>query len=211
MKDIVIIGAGGFAKEVAWLIEDLNTNKQEWNLLGFIDDNVDLQGKEINGYKVIGNIESFQKMSSEIYSIVAVGNGEIRRKIVEKLKNKKFVTLIHPDVKISKFSEIGEGSIIFSGGIVSVNTKIGKHCIMNFNTIVGHDCMINDYVTMLTDVKISGNIKIESNVTVGTGASLIQNIKIGENSVIGMGSAVLQNVKANCTALGVPAKIYKNM
>ena len=82
---------------------------------------------------------------------------------------------------------------------------------MNFNTIVGHDCIINDYVTMLTDVKISGNIKIESNVTVGTGASLIQNIKIGENSVIGMGSAVLQNVKANCTALGVPAKIYKNM
>lgn len=211
MKDIVIIGAGGFAREVAWLIEDINKKEQKWNLLGFIDDNLELQGKKINGYKVIGTIEDYQKMSNEIYSVIAIGNGEIRKKIVEKLKNKKFATLVHPDVKISKFSELGDGSLIFLNGIISVNTKIGKHCIMNFNSIVGHDCIIEDYVTILTDVKISGNVRLEENVTIGTGASLIQNIKVGKNSVVGIGSAVLQNIKENCTALGVPAKIYKNI
>lgn len=211
MKDIVIIGAGGFGKEVAWLIEEINLEGKRWNLLGFIDDTLELQNKVINGYRVLGTIEEYKNMSEEIYAIIGIGSGETRKKIAERLSNKKFATLIHPNVKISKFSTVGIGSIIFSGGIVSVDSELGEHCVMNFNSIIGHDCKIGNFVTILTDVKISGNVKIEENVTIGTGASLIQNIKIGKNSMIGIGTAVIQNIKENCTALGVPAKIYKNI
>lgn len=197
MKDIVIIGAGGFAREVAWLIEDINKKEQQWNLLGFIDDNLELQGKEINGYKVIGTIEDYQKMSNEIYSVIAIGTGSIRKLIVEKLKNRRFATLIHPTVLYSKQIKIEEGSIICAGNILTVNITIGKHVILNLTNTIGHDTNINDFVTVLPGCNISGEVSIEEGSIIGTGVKIRDEIKIGKNCIVGMGSIVTKDIEAN--------------
>ena len=127
MKDIVIIGAGGFGREVAWLIEDINKENKEWNFLGFVDDNEEIQGKEINGYKVVGNIEWLK--NQELYVVNAIGDPIIKKKVMERLQGSKnkYPVLIHPSVIYSDKVTFGEGSIICAGNIITVNIEIGKH------------------------------------------------------------------------------------
>lgn len=209
MKDVVIIGAGGFAREVAWLIEEINKKNEQWNILGFIDDNVENIGKNLNGYKIIGNTDYLNEMNKNIYAVIAIGNGKIRKKVVEKLKKRKFGTLIHPNVSISNSISIGEGSIICSGNILTVNINIGKHVIINLDCTIGHDAVIENFSTFLPGTNLSGETIIEECSTLGTGSTVIQGIKIGKNVMVGAGAVVIRDITDNSTAVGNPARIIK--
>ena len=123
MKDIVIIGAGGMGRETAWLIEQINQVEEKWNILGYLDDNENVLGKILNGYKVLGKIEILDNLPSETNVVIAIGNGKIREKIIERLGEREYPILIHPNVNIAKSSEIGEGTIICSGALISIETK----------------------------------------------------------------------------------------
>ena len=209
MKDIVIIGAGGFGREVAWLIEDINNAKPEWNILGFVDDTEFLQGKRINEYEVIGDIDWI--INQEINVVVAIGDPVGKKKVIERMKESRnrYPVLIHPSVVYSKSVNFGEGTIICAGNIVTVNIEIGKHVIVNLDCTIGHDANIGDYSTILPSVNISGFVKIEECVSIGTGSAIIQGVNIGENTIVGAGAVVVKNLPANCTAVGSPAKPIK--
>lgn len=209
MKDIVIIGAGGFGREVAWLIEDINQNAQQWNIVGFVDDNEKLQGQEYNGYKVVGNTDWLTEQ--EYYVINAIADPFIKKIIMIKLKESQniYPTIIHPSVIFSKSTSIGKGTIICAGSVLTVNSKVGNHVSINPNVTVGHDTKIEDYSSILPGANISGNIVLESGVLIGAGAVVIQNLTVGENSIIGAGAVVVGNIESNCTAVGVPAKSIK--
>ena len=209
MKDIVIIGAGGFGRETAWLIEDINNKKPEWNIVGFVDDNASIQGSKINGYEVVGDINWLKEQ--ELYVVSAIGDPIIKKKVIDRLEgsNNKYPVLIHPSVIYSDRVTIGEGSIICAGNIITVNIEIGKHVIVNLDCTIGHDAIIGDYSTILPSVNISGFVKIEESVSVGTGSAIIQGVNIGKNTVIGAGSVVTKDLPPNCTAVGVPTKPIK--
>ncbi|WP_339068112.1 acetyltransferase [Fusobacterium animalis] len=209
MKKIVIIGASGFATEVAWLIEEINTYKLEWEILGFVDDNFQKLPEYINGYKVLGDINYINQLSDEVFLIVGIGNGKIREKIVKNIKNRKFAILIHPNVKISSTNKIEEGTIICSGSILTVNIHIKKHCIINLDCTIGHATILEEYITVLPSVNVSGNVKIKKYTTLGTGTKIIQGITIGENVMVGAGTVIIKNVIDNCTVVGNPGKIIK--
>ncbi len=206
MKDIVIIGAGGFGREVAWLIEDINTQKQTWNIVGFIDEDETLLGKKINGYKVVGNLDWLVKQN--IHACIAIGNPKIKEKIVNKLKSSKVIypNLIHPSVIKSKYIDYGEGCVICAGCILTVNIKLGNHIIINLDTTVGHDAIIKDYTTILPSVNISGFVKLEKSIIVGTGTQIIEGIQVAENAIIGASASVVRNIVESGTYVGVPAK-----
>lgn len=210
MKDIVIIGAGGFGREVAWLIEDINKTKPEWKIRGFVDENADLKGNFINGYLVLGDLEWLK--SKEIYSVCAVGNPKTKKNIINRLVDSrvKYPILIHPSVIKSDMTEIGEGSIICAGNILTVNIEVGKHVIINLDCTVGHDVQIGDYSTVLPSVNISGCVALKECVSIGTGSAIIQGVEIAENTIIGAGSIVIKDLPANCIAVGVPAKPIKS-
>jgi sugar O-acyltransferase (sialic acid O-acetyltransferase NeuD family) len=211
MKDIVIIGAGGFGREVAWLIEEINKHSLEWRLLGFIDDNLSMQNKMLNDVQVLGGLD-WLKGKEDVYYICAIGNPKVKRKVVEKCMEYNTIptTLIHPSVRISKYNTIGSGCIICSGNIITVNTVIGNHVIINLDSTIGHDAGIGDYCTILPSVNISGNVIIEEETEIGTGTAIIQGIRIGKGVVIGAGAVVVRDLPDNCTAVGVPAKIIKS-
>jgi len=206
MKDIVIIGAGGFGREVAWLIEDINKEKLEWDIVGFVDDNKAIQGFEINGYKVVGDIDWLK--GQELYVANAIGDPVIKKRVTERLRESinKYPVLIHPSVISSDKVSFGEGSIICAGNIITVNIEIGNHVIINLDCTIGHDAIIGDYSTVLPGVNVSGFVKMEECVSVGTGSTIIQGITIGKNTVIGAGAIVVKDLPANCTAVGSPAK-----
>ncbi|MBP1924268.1 sugar O-acyltransferase (sialic acid O-acetyltransferase NeuD family) [Sedimentibacter acidaminivorans] len=209
MKDIVIIGAGGFGREVAWLIEDVNKVNKEWNVVGFVDDNQSIQGNKVNGYKVVGDINWLKEQ--ELYVVNAIGDPIIKKNIIEKLDGSKnqYPLLIHPSVIYSESVNFGEGSIICAGNIITVNIEIGKHVIVNLDCTIGHDANIGDYSTVLPSVNISGFVKTEECVSVGTGSAIIQGVNIGRNTVVGAGAVVVKDLPANCTAVGSPAKPIK--
>jgi len=212
MKDIVIIGASGFGSEVAWLIERINNVNKTWNILGFVDDNLGICGKDINGYKVLGSVDSIKEYQ-DVYYVVAIGNALIREKVVNRVLSinpkSKFATLIDPSVISSKTNTFGEGSIICANTIITVNVDIGKHTIINLSCTVGHSAKIGSFVTLYPTVNVSGNVVIEDECEIGTGAQVIQGIKISNYSTIGAGAVVINDISSNCVAVGCPAKPIK--
>lgn len=211
MKNLIIIGAGGFAREVSWLVDDINDAEEKWNLIGFIDDNTDVYGKKLNGYDVLGGLD-YLKCKSEIYYVCAIANVKARKEVVERCDELGFkaATLIHPSVISSKkYNEIGKGCIICANSIITVNVKLGNHVIVNLDCTIGHDVIIEDFVTIYPSVNVSGNCTIGELVELGTGAKIIQGKSIGNNTKIGAGSVVIKDIEADCTAVGSPAKVIK--
>lgn len=211
MKNIVIIGAGGVGREVSLIIQQINELEQTWNLLGFIDDNTDNWGKVINGYSVIGGIDSLEFLSNDTYIVIAIANYEVKKNIVNKINNKfKFATIVHPKVWIHDYMTVGEGTIIYEGAILTANIEIGNHVIISPKCGVGHDSIIKDYVSLLWNVNVSGNDLIEEGVMMGSGSTVIQGKKIGKGSIIGAGAVVVNDIESFSTAVGVPAKVIKS-
>ena len=212
MKDILIIGAGDFGKEVAWLLEDINKVKPTYNVLGFLDDNENKIGKIINGLTCLGSIDQvfvFNK-KAPVCSVIAMQDGSIRKRIVEKLTGfDEWETLIHPSVNMSGTSEVGKGCIICAGSNISVNTIIGNHCIFNISVTMGHDCVLEDYVSIMSGASICGHVTIGKGAYLSVNCSVMPGKKIGCNARVGAGSVVLRNVKDNVTVMGVPAKVLK--
>ncbi|MFC3904140.1 acetyltransferase [Clostridium disporicum] len=210
MKNIVIIGAGGVGRETSLIIQQINELEPTWNLIGFIDDNKDNWGKVINGYSVIGGIDSLEFLTPDTYVLIAIANYEVKKKIVNKINNKlKFATIIHPKVWVHDYMTIGEGTIIYEGAILTSNIEIGNHVIISPKCGVGHDSIIKDYVSLLWNVNVSGNDIIEEGVMMGSGSTVIQGKKIGKGSNIGAGAVVIEDVDSFSTAIGVPAKVIK--
>lgn len=212
MKDLIIIGASGFGREVAWLVERINSKKKTWNLLGYIDDSEEMQNKTINSYPVIGTIDDVYKFP-DTYFVVAIGSASTREMVVDRISaqvpNIKFGILIDPSVEMSDSVIIGEGSIVCAHTIITVNITIGKHVIVNLDCTIGHDAVLNDFVTVYPGVNISGDTDIGYASELGTGMQIIQGKKIGERSIVGAGAVVIRDIPEKCTAVGSPAKPIK--
>ena len=210
MKNIVIVGAGGVGRETSLIIQQINELKSTWNLIGFIDDDVNSWGNVINGYPVIGGMDSLEKLSLDTYVVVAIANYKVKKKIVNKINNKfKFATIIDPRVWIHDYITIGEGTIIYEGVILTANIEVGNHVIVSPKCGIGHDSIIKDYVSLLWNVNISGNDIIEEGVMMGSASTVIQGKRIGKGSTVGAGAVVIDNIDSYSTVVGVPAKVIK--
>lgn len=212
MKELYIIGAGGFGREVAWVVERINEKDPTWDLKGFIDDNASLWGKILDDYPVIGGCDYLRALDHDIWVLCAVGSSKTRKKITDGLaeyQHIRFATVIDPSVQMSKRVQIDEGTIICAGNIITVDIIIGKHVIINLDCTIGHDSILGDYVTLYPSVNVSGCSTIGSETELGTGMQTIQGITIGSQTIIGAGSVVIREIPNQCVAVGCPAKPIK--
>ena len=208
MKKILIFGAGGFGREVQWLIERINQKKPTWEIEGYLDDGVKPQ-TEINGYKVLGGMEKLKEYGDTAAVVVAVGSAKTREKIVTAIKrigDFQFPNLIDPDVQLSQFVSLGQGNIICAGNILTVNVCLQDFVILNLSCTVGHDAHLESFVTVYPGVNISGNVRIGERAELGTGSQIIQGITIGQYTIFGAGAALVRHLHSPCVAGGVPAK-----
>lgn len=212
MKDIAIFGVGGFGREVLTLIQDINQYEKRWNIIGFFDD-AHNRGEIINGFPVLGKLSDLNNWESELAIVVAIGNPTIKQKIVNKIDNSNitFPTLIHPSVIIGdkEFVKIGKGCIICAANILTTNIEVQDFVILNLTCTVGHDTIIGEYSAFMPSCNISGEVNIGNGVYCGTGVKIINQVSIGDNSIIGAGAVVTSNQPANCTIVGIPAKVIK--
>ncbi len=207
LKDLYIIGSGGFGREVAWLVERINENRKEWNIKGFIDDDVKTHGAEIDNYPVLGDCEYLlgRSKNPNVYAVCAVGSAIVRKKIINKLDcNVRFATVIDPSVILSRRVTIGDGTIICAGNIITVDVSIGKHVILNLDCTVGHDVVLNDFITVYPSVNISGNVTIGECSEIGTGTQIIQGKKICDEVIVGAGAVVVKDIEEAGVYTGIP-------
>ena len=208
MRKIIIYGAGGFGREIAFMIQQINKVNHQWDLVGFCDDGK-AKGDLIDGVLVIGGANELMHYQESLAIVIAVADPMIRQKIRDRLQNKflTFPTLIHPSVFVDEsVHKISEGAIITAGVILTTNILIGSFAIINLNCTIGHDVVIGNFSSLMPSVNISGNVRIGSGVFIGVAATILQNLSIGDGAVIGAGSVVTDSIGANKKAWGVPAR-----
>ena len=211
MDKVLIVGAGGFGREVLEIFKTQNKQKKQWEILGFIDDSKEKWNQIVNGFPVLGGLDWLIENKADVCCVCAIGDPIIKKKVVDKLESHgvNFCNAIDPSVIMSEFIELGKDVIICAGCILTVNIKIGNHVIININSTVGHDAVIEDYCSLMPTVKINGNNHLHVGVYVGTGATFIHQVSVGAWSTIGAGSVVIKDIPSDVVALGVPAKVIK--
>jgi sugar O-acyltransferase (sialic acid O-acetyltransferase NeuD family) len=214
LKSVVLFGAGGFGREVMEILKTRNKISEQWDILGFIDENPEIHGTVINGFPVIGGPEWLIKNNSdELLCSVTIGDCKARQKVVAELNSigTNFCNIIHPSVIMSDSVKIGQGVIICAGTILTVNIEIGDHVQINPNSTIFHDVVIGDYCTLTSTVKLTGNTSLGKGVYMGTGASVIPGHSVGSWSIIGAGAIVIKDIPEGVTAAGIPAKVLRKL
>lgn len=209
MKDLVIFGAGGFGRETALMIKQINASEKQWNILGFCDDHL-AKGSVVDGLPLLGGAAELNSVSKQTAVAFAVANPAIRRKLRGEMTNSHlyFPVFIHPSVNQGEISanSIAEGTIITAGNILTTNVHIGSFVIINLACTIGHDVVIGDFTSIMPGCSLSGFIEIGEDVLVGSGARILPGIKVGPRSSIGAGAVVTKAVETGSTVVGVPAK-----
>lgn len=208
-KPLIIICAGGLAREIIWLARET----QEWDPVGFLVDSQYLNEKMLCDVPFLGGIQEWPKFSNASF-VVAIGAPRHRKAIVDRmlaLGAPDFATLIHPSVQKSSYVSFGPGTMITAGCVLTTQIEVGCHTLINLACTVGHDVRIGDYCTLSPRVAVSGNITLEQGVEIGTGATLIEKLNVGTGSLIGAGSVVTKSISENVLAVGVPARQIKQL
>lgn len=205
MKDLMLVGNGGFSREVRWIIERINQISPTWNIIGVVDANT-------QPAEVIGDEYFLTDYNSELDVGIAIGNSFARRKLYELYKDNPYLhfpNIIDPSVLMSPKVSLGKGNIICANTVLTVDIELGNFNIINLDCTIGHDAVLKDFVTINPSVNVSGNVFVDSCVNIGTGSQIIQGKKIGMGTTIGAGAVVANDLPQKCTAVGVPAKPIK--
>lgn len=193
-QGITLYGAGGHCKVVIDILESLELHPSRVH-----DDNP-------KGPLFMGLPSSLPSGDYE-EAIITIGNCQIRKKIVDKINVEHYITAIHPSAIVSKYSMLGEGTVVMQGAIIQAGSSIGRHCIINTNSSVDHDCKVADFVHIASGATVCGEVEIGECSWVGAGAVIKQQIKIGRNCMIGAGAVIIRDVPDNAVVVGNPGRI----
>ena len=214
-NEIIIFGAGGVGCEVAWLLESCSQAGKKYSVVCYIDDNLNLQGGLTMDIPVVSLKEAAERFPNARV-VPAVACPQERREIIRRLETIgfHFETIIHPNVEMSKWVDIGEGAVICAGNILTTNIRIHRHVQINPACTIGHDSILGEFTTTAPGVHISGCVHLGKRVFVGAGAVIINGTQdkpliIGDDAMIGAGATVISDVPDRATVVGVPARVVK--
>lgn len=205
MRDLLIIGAGGYGREVCQVVEDLDP---AWKVLGFLDDREELHGGMVRELPVLGGIDAVTEHPAAAVA-VAVGSPAGRRAVAERLAglpDERLPVLVHPRAWIGNRVEVGAGTVVLAGAAVSTDIAIGRFACLNKNCIVGHDAVLGDFTTISPGASISGFVTLGEGCDIGANSVVVQGRTVGAGTIVGAGAVVTADLPAGVTAVGVPAR-----
>ncbi|MFT4555059.1 MAG: sugar O-acyltransferase (sialic acid O-acetyltransferase NeuD family) [Planctomycetaceae bacterium] len=207
-KRLLIIGAGGFGREVLQWAQDIQSQRDvDWEFGGFLDANSQAFANFDIDYPVLGSPDNWQPTSNDRF-ICAIGDPTIRLRICRELQKRgaEFVSLIHPSAIVGSRCQIGIGTIVCPGVTVTVDVTIGEFVLLNVRSCVGHDARVGDGCTVNDFCDITGNAKLGEGVFLGSHSSVTPSAKVGDFARVGAGSVVVRPVRAHTTVMGPTAK-----
>ena len=209
-EKLLLFPFGGNAKEALISIFAINSVRPEWDIVGFLDDDHSVHGKNYCGIKVLGGRELLGLYDSAyVLAVPGSPKGYLRRKAIIDgllLDQSRFATIMHPSVVRAPDAIIGYNTLLMSNVVVSCGSRIGNHCIVLPNTVLAHDSSIRDYSCIGSNVSISGSVGIGSECYIGSGVKIRENILVGERSLIGLGANVVSDIEKETVAIGNPAR-----
>ena len=208
MKQLIIIGAGGYGREAFTQAKQSIGYGKEFIIKGYLDSHVGALD-DFDGYPpVLGSIEDYTIVESDVF-ICAIGKVSIRRKTVKEILEKggEFINLIHQSCTIGDNVTLGRGIFMSYDVIVSNDTKIEDYALINSRAIIGHDCRIGAYSLVGVSSFLAGSVTTMEDVTVHPNASIMQGITLYDGAKVGLGSVVVKDVKEDTTVFGNPAKV----
>ena len=213
MDKIILVGAGGHAKSVVDTLDKLG----QFEIVGFVDQGE--KGKIVyREYKIIGNDEDLAALyqSGIKYAFICVGfmgKSFVRNRLYGELKRigYKLPVIVDKTAIIAPDVQIGEGTYIGKSAVLNSAAHIGRMCIVNTSAIVEHETIVGDFSHIAVGAVLCGRAEIAENVLVGANSTVIQNIQVGMESIVGAGSVVIKDIPSGCTAVGIPAKILRDI
>lgn len=210
-KRVVVIGAGGFAREVKWLIHEIDRVSPGWNFVGFVVSDLSIVGERDSRSEILGDY-SWLRANRGRYDALALGVGTpgARLKIAGDLESEfaddMWPSLIHPTARLDNTSaQIGHGVLICAGVLGTVNLKLRAFSMVNLGCTLGHEVEIGRGCVLNPGVNVSGGVIFEDGVLAGTGSKILQYLRVGKGATVGAGSVVTRNVPEGVTVMGIPA------
>ncbi|WP_339651660.1 acetyltransferase [Halopseudomonas pelagia] len=203
MRRLAIVGASGHGKVVADCAEVCG-----WDEVVFFDDAWPARAA-LAHWSVEGNAEVLLSRLDEFQGVVvAIGNNAIRRDKCMLLvqAGASLVNIVHPSATISRYAQMGNGTVVFAGAVVNMDAQLGMGCIVNTGACIDHDCLLGDFVHVSPNAALAGGVTVGDLSWIGMGAVARPLVHIGREALIGAGAAVVSDVPENATVVGVPAK-----
>lgn len=211
MKDIVIIGAGGFGRETIDTIKAINADTLTWRILGVVDDApspINIARLEALGLRHLGGLEALPAHSSVA---ICVGDPATRERVADALADRDiaFPTLIHPSSTIGSSFVHGDGLIALAGVSIGANVTVGDHVHLNAHAVIGHDVLVEDVVSVNPNATVSGECHVRRAALLGASSTVLQQLTIGQRVTVGAGACVVRDVPDEQVVVGIPAQPLK--
>ena len=207
MKDLIIIGAGGFGREMFAAARESVGYGESFRIKGFLDGNPDAL-KGFAGYPdIIGAPETYEISENDVF-ISALGSIAARRRCVAMVEERggRFIPIVHRSASLGPNVSVGDGSFIAHNAVLTADVAIGRHSCVFHGTVIGHDSSLADFTHVYSLVSVGGGVCIEEGACVFPGVRIVPRVKIGAGATVGIGSAVLGDVAPGTPVFGVPAK-----
>ena len=212
MKQLLLFGAGGHAREVLATVSAINEVQPRYQILGFVDDRLNGRGESRYGFPMLGRLEDLVPESlPEAEVIVGSGSPASRGRIAARLEEAGLQSplLIHPRAVLGPVVTFSRGTLVAPMALLTTNIKVGKHVIINSSATVSHDGCLADFVTIGPGSRIAGGVTLEEGADIGIGATILPGVTVGAWSIVGGGAVVHRDVPENSTVVGVPARVIK--
>ena len=206
MKNLIIIGAGGFGRELFSAAREAVGFGEQFRVKGFLDANPAALDR-FSGYpSIIGSPEDYAPQPGDAF-IAALGNIASRRHCAELLESRggEFISVIHRSASLGQNVTVGAGSFIAHNVVLTVDIAVGRHVDIFHGTEIGHDSSVGDFAHVYALCSIGGAVKIGCGAAVYPGSRIVPCRTVGDGAVVGIGSVVLLNVKPGTTVFGNPA------
>jgi UDP-perosamine 4-acetyltransferase len=206
---VIGIGAGGHAKVVLEALRAIG----KWDVVGLLDADEALWGKEILGVPVLGGDAKLPRVRAEgvehaFIGVGSVGDTAIRRRIVADLAGAGFEVIgcVHPSATVAPSARLAIGVVVVAGALINANAAVGEHAIINTGAIVEHDCTLGRFVHVSPGATLGGGVTVGDDSHIGLGAAVNQGVRIGAGTIVGSGAAVVRDTQPHTTVVGVPAR-----